>query len=106
MTTGDGKGPELPGPATQARPGWRPGDDLWPLEVDMVDRATAGEPLDLGEGPLDPDVMLEVMNAWGPERTIRAAVLRHVLSTSISVCMPRACTSSGYGSAGAWIWKG
>jgi hypothetical protein len=45
----------------------------------MVDRATAGEPLDLGEGPLDPDVMLEVMNAWGPERTIRAAVLRHVL---------------------------
>jgi len=45
----------------------------------MVDRATAGQPLDLGEGPLDPDVMLEVMNAWGPERTIRAAVLRHVL---------------------------
>ena len=79
MTTSDGEELELPGPATQARPGWRPGDDLWPLEVDMVDRATAGEPLDLGGGPLDPEVMLEVMNAWGPERTIRAAVLRHVL---------------------------
>ena len=79
MTTSDGEELELPGPATQARPGWRPGDDLWPLEVNMVDRATAGEPLDLGGGPLDPEVMLEVMNAWGPERTIRAAVLRHVL---------------------------
>jgi hypothetical protein len=63
----------------QVWPDWRQGDDLWPLEVDMVDRATAGRPLDLGQGPLDPDARLEVMHAWGPERTIRAAVLRHVL---------------------------
>ena len=79
MTTADGEGPEPPALAMQVWPDWRQGDDLWPLEVDMVDRATAGRPLDLGQGPLDPDARLEVMHAWGPERTIRAAVLRHVL---------------------------
>jgi hypothetical protein len=39
----------------------------------MIAGAAAGELVDCGEGPPDP--------AWGEERTIRAAVLRHLLIT-------------------------
>jgi hypothetical protein len=41
----------------------------------MIDRAKSGEPLDLGLGPLDP----ELMKAWGPDRTVRASLLRSLL---------------------------
>ena len=43
----------------------------------MVARAGAGELVDLGEGPYD----LAGMRAWTEERTVRAAVLRHLLIT-------------------------
>jgi hypothetical protein len=69
MATSDGAGRELPGPDGSARRGWRPGDDLWPLEVDMLRMAEAGERVDLAEGPSD----LAMMKA------IRAEVLRHLL---------------------------
>ena len=51
------------------------GRDLTPLEEEMVAAAGTGELLDWGEGPFS----LTVMQAWGDERTIRAAVLRHLL---------------------------
>lgn len=54
---------------------WRPGDDLWPLECEMLRMAESGEQL----GPADGEYPLAEMKAWGQERTIRAAVLRHLL---------------------------
>ena len=53
----------------------RPGSGRWPCENDMLARAAAGEMLDLGTSPLDP----ERMRAWGQDRTIRASVLRRLL---------------------------
>jgi hypothetical protein len=41
----------------------------------MLCAAASGERLDLGKGPFD----LVAMKAWGPRRTVRAAVLRHLL---------------------------
>ncbi len=52
---------------------WRPGSELAPLEEEMVACAAAGELVDCGGGPFS----LAAMQAWGPERTVRAAVLRH-----------------------------
>ena len=46
-----------------------------PLEEEMVARAAAGELVDGGSGPFS----LVEMQAWGKERTVRAAVLRHLL---------------------------
>ena len=46
-----------------------------PLEEDMVASAAAGELVDCGGGPFS----LIEMQAWGEERTVRAAVLRHLL---------------------------
>jgi hypothetical protein len=54
---------------------WHPGSELTPLEEEMVACAAAGELVDYGSGPFS----LAAMHAWGPERTIRAAVLRHLL---------------------------
>ncbi len=54
---------------------WRPGGDLLPLEQEMVAGAAAGELVDRGKGPFE----LVTMQAWGEERTVRAAVLRHLL---------------------------
>ena len=62
-----------------ALPEWRVGDSLQPLEREMIDNAAAGERLDLLDEPA-PD--LQAMRAWGPERTIRAAVLRRLLVES------------------------
>jgi predicted acyltransferase (DUF342 family) len=42
----------------------------------MLARAAAGEMLDLGTSPLDP----ERLKAWGQDRTIRASVLRRLLA--------------------------
>ena len=55
---------------------WRVGDPLRPLEQEMVEQAAAGEPVDLLDQPASD---FPAMQAWGPERTIRAAVLRHLL---------------------------
>jgi hypothetical protein len=46
-----------------------------PLEEEMVANAAAGELVDGGGGPFS----LVEMQAWGAERTVRAAVLRHLL---------------------------
>jgi hypothetical protein len=54
---------------------WRPGSELTPLEEEMVACAAAGELVDCGGGPFSRGAM----QAWGPERTVRAAVLRHLL---------------------------
>jgi predicted acyltransferase (DUF342 family) len=53
----------------------RPESGRWPCENDMLTRAAAGEMLDLGTSPLDP----ERLKAWGQDRTIRASVLRRLL---------------------------
>jgi hypothetical protein len=52
-----------------------PGRDLTPLEEQMVAGAAAGELVDRGKGPFS----LADMQAWAEERTVRAAVLRHLL---------------------------
>ncbi len=54
---------------------WRPGSELAPLEEEMVACAAAGELVDCGGGPFS----LPAMQACGPERTVRVAVLRHLL---------------------------
>ena len=69
MTTSNGPGPELTGSDSPAQ-----GEDLWPREDDMRLVAESGEVLDLGSGSES-----TVMEAWGPDRTVRAAVLRHLL---------------------------
>jgi uncharacterized protein YjbI with pentapeptide repeats len=46
-----------------------------PLEEEMRAKAATGELLDCGAGPLD----VPAMQAWGEERTVRAAVLRYLL---------------------------
>jgi hypothetical protein len=69
-------GPEPPGPDAPL-PGWRPGEDLWPREEDMRRLVEAGELLDLDAGS-EPTAMA----AWGPDREIRAAVLRYLLVDS------------------------
>jgi hypothetical protein len=46
-----------------------------PVEQQMVAGAAAGELVDRGEGPFE----LARMQGWGEERTVRAAVLRHLL---------------------------
>ena len=59
----------------QAPAGWRPGGELTPLELEMLAGAAAGELVERGEGSFS----LAQMQAWGEERTVRAAVLRHLL---------------------------
>ena len=75
MTTSDGARRAPDAPDAAARLCWRPGDHLWPPESDMLRMAAAGELLDLGKGPSD----LGAMKAWGQRRTIRAALLQHLL---------------------------
>ena len=60
-----------------SQPDWRPGDDLTRLEETMVAGAASGELVDCGEGPFS----LAEMQAWEADRTLRAAVLRHLLIT-------------------------
>ncbi len=51
-------------------------DDLTPSERGLLDAAAEGRPFgDADDGPYD----VETMRTWGPERTIRAEVLRHLL---------------------------
>ena len=74
MGTSEGVGAQLPVQDWPAQPG-RVGGDLTPLEAEMVAAAAGGELLDWGEGLFG----LAEMRTWGQERTIRAAVLRHLL---------------------------
>jgi hypothetical protein len=53
---------------------WRLGDPLTPLEAEMLHRAKDGGIVSL-EGPFG----LDAMQSWGPDRTVRARVLRHLL---------------------------
>jgi hypothetical protein len=71
----DGAGAKLPAPERRAPADWRPGSELTPLEKQMVASAAAGELADCGRGPFS----LTQMQAWGPKRTVRAGVLRHLL---------------------------
>jgi hypothetical protein len=66
---------QLPAEDRPEQHGWRPGEDLDPVEQEMIARAVAGEPVDRGAGPFSQ----AEMQAWGDERTVRAAVLRHLL---------------------------
>jgi len=75
LGTSDGVGTQLPAKDWPARPGRRPGGALTVLEEEMVAAAAAGELVDRGEGVFS----LAEMRTWGEERTIRAAVLRHLL---------------------------
>lgn len=75
MTMSNSSGQQEPGPTRPARRDWRPGARLTRLEQDMRSKAEAGELLALGKGPFE----LAEMQAWGPRRTIRATVLRHLL---------------------------
>ena len=75
MSTSDGVGGQIPAQGRPAQPGWRPEEDLWPLEEEMVTGAAAGNPVGRGEGPFT----LAEMQAWAKERTVRAEVLRHLL---------------------------
>ena len=75
MESNAGAGAQPPEQDWLAEPGWRPGEDLTALEEEMRAKAATGELTDRGEGPFD----LTEMEAWGTERTVRAAVLRHLL---------------------------
>ena len=59
----------------QRQSGWLPGMGLTEIEEKMRAAAAAGEPVHGGEGPFGPTEM----QAWGQERTVRAAVLRYLL---------------------------
>jgi hypothetical protein len=56
-------------------PDWRPGEDLTEAERVLIDGAEAGALVDGGPGPYE----LTDMQAWGLDRTVRAAVLRRLL---------------------------
>src|SRR5690606_33141875 len=66
----------VPTPCTEAIPAWRPDKGLLPTEQDLLDRADAGEWLSF---PCGDEVSPDEMREWGPERTVRAAVLRQLL---------------------------
>jgi hypothetical protein len=84
LGTSDGVGAQLPAQDRPAEPGWRPDGDLSPLEEEMVARAAVGELVDRGEGPFT----LAEMQTWGEGRTVRAAVLRHLLVEGPSLPWP------------------
>jgi uncharacterized protein YjbI with pentapeptide repeats len=75
MTAHDADGRARRGQETTSHRGWRPGEHLTSLEQDMVRMAESGELLDLGGGR----AKQAGMRTWGHSRTIRAAVLRHLL---------------------------
>ena len=58
-----------------AQPDWLPGDGLTDTEEMICVKAASGEPVDLGISPLGS----KEVEAWPEGRTIRAAVLRHLL---------------------------
>jgi len=75
LDTTDGVDAKLPARERREPAAWRPGGELTPLEEEMVACAAAGELVGYGGGSFS----LDQMQAWGHERTVRAAVLRHLL---------------------------
>jgi hypothetical protein len=76
MTTGSHGQPAPVAPEIVAGRQWMSGDPVEPPEQALLDHALAGTPLDLaGDGSVDQETMTE----WGQARTVRAAVLRHLL---------------------------
>jgi hypothetical protein len=76
MTTSSHGQPTPAAPVNKAQPEWKPGDPVEPPEQALLDHALAGTRLALaGGGAVDH----QAMNEWGPERTVRATVLRHLL---------------------------
>lgn len=57
--------------------GWRLSNHLQPLEETIIEHCAAGRPVDLDKSvSVDPSTM----DTWGPERTMRASVLLHLLT--------------------------
>ena len=75
MDSTDGVGAKLPARERREPTEWHPGGELTPLEEEVVACAAAGELANYGGGSFS----LDQMQAWGQERTVRAAVLRHLL---------------------------
>src|SRR5689334_21367355 len=63
---------------TAAQAAWRPGMPLTEIEESMRACAQAGEVLDLLGGAVSPNA--QTMRAWDESKTLRAAVLRHLLA--------------------------
>lgn len=55
---------------------WVPGEDLASFEQTVIEAASLARPVGVVK---QPPVGREEMQGWGPDRTIRAAVLRHLL---------------------------
>jgi hypothetical protein len=76
MTTSNHDQPTLAAPDGKVQDEWKPSDPLEPPEQQLLHHAAAGTRLDLaGDGPVDH----QAMDGWDPTRTVRAAVLRHLL---------------------------
>lgn len=56
---------------------WHFPDPLQPFEEKLLELCAAGQPVDLGHSA---DADLSAMDAWGSERTLRASILRHLLT--------------------------
>jgi hypothetical protein len=68
--------PTLAAPDGKVQEEWKPGDPLEPPEQQLLHHAEAGTRLDLaGDGPVDH----QAMDGWDAARTVRAAVMRHLL---------------------------
>jgi hypothetical protein len=79
MTTSSHDQPAFAASGVNAQYEWTPDDPLEPPERALLDYASVGKRLDLaGDGRVDHQAMSE----WGPARTVRAAVLRHLLVES------------------------
>ena len=75
MTTSRDFQPQLAVSGPRLTHAWASGDPFTASEQALIDHAAAGELLSLGERETD----REKMEEWSPDRTIRAAVLRHLL---------------------------
>jgi hypothetical protein len=87
-----------PAPRRSVPAEWPADAALLPLEREVVQKAASGEPVDLLDGsPTDP----LAMEAWGPERTIRAALLRRLLVDPTSAVHSRGIRLRGVRISGA-----
>jgi hypothetical protein len=75
LEASDEAGTDSQGKDGPAEPVWRAGSALTPLEEEMVAAVETGVRISRAEGSFT----LAQMKTWGGERTIRAAVLRHLL---------------------------
>lgn len=76
MTTSNHDQPTLAAPDGKVQDEWKPSDPMEPPERQLLHQAAAWARLDFaGDSPVDH----QAMDGWGPARTVRAAVLRHLL---------------------------